>query len=334
MSPAQTIEQEAAGWLLALEDGPLSTTDEAAFEAWMEASAKHKAAFWRMEYAWEEAGRIRALGPAIEDGDQEEEISRSALQRLLRWRPGSILTFALAAVCTAWIAHSFTQLLNPRESSSAPTLRQYHTATGAKQIVGLEDGTKIHLNTQSILRAEMSDERREMWLEAGEAFFDVAHNKDRPFVIHAGDRLITVLGTRFSVRNVDGKVVVSVLEGRVRVDEMQNSRLLRSSVLNGGSIAMADGSSTLVAERSDAKVEDALSGRSGMLTFDQMPLSTIAAEFNRYNLRKLSIVGQELDAIKMSGTFPYDQPEAFARLLRDAYGFSMLETDQAITVSE
>lgn len=79
MSPAQTIEQEAAGWLLALEDGPLSTTDEAAFEAWMEASAKHKAAFWRMEYAWEEAGRIRALGPAIEDGDQEEEISRSAL---------------------------------------------------------------------------------------------------------------------------------------------------------------------------------------------------------------------------------------------------------------
>jgi transmembrane sensor len=102
----------------------------------------------------------------------------------------------------------------------------------------------------------------------------------------------------------------------------------------GGKIAMAEGTATLVTERSEEKVESALSWRSGMLSFDQKPLSAIAEEFNRYNVKKVVLAGPSLEGVRISGTFPSDQPDAFARLLRDAYGLKISETADEITVSE
>lgn len=327
MNRAECANREAADWLIAHEDGALSLAERALFEAWLMESDGNRAAFWRLEAAWREADRIRALGPA------------DAAEPPRRWPRMASRALALAAsiaiVAGAWtLSPRLAQYLPSFERDAPQSQQTFATALGMKKLIGLEDGSRIQLNTLSVVRAQISPVRREVWLEKGEAFFDVAHLKGRPFIVHAGDRQIIVLGTKFSVRRDGEKVIVSVLEGRVRVDEMKDNRLLRSSVIVGGNIAMAQGAATLVTERSEEKVQDTLSWRTGMLNFDQTPLPAIAAEFNRYNARKIVIDGDALENVRISGTFPAEQPDAFARLLRDAYGFGVTDSVEEIRVSE
>src|SRR5690606_30056941 len=152
------------------------------------------------------------------------------------------------------------------------------------------------------------------------------------FVVHAGDRKITVLGTQFSVRRAEDRVVVAVLDGRVEVAELKDGRAMRSSIITGGDVAVAEGDATLVTSRSRSMVEQALAWRGGMLSFDQEPLTAITAEFNRYNAVKLVLDGHTVDDIRITGTFPSDKPEAFARLLREAYDLQVVETGQEIRI--
>ena len=328
MSRAQRASIEAADWLIALEDGPLSPEDQARFDAWFAASEGNKAAYWRLEYGWDEADRVGSLGP----GQVGRAVEAGLRAKARWWQPVAIA----ASIALLLLLQPFVRYWPLPPHHAAPTriaAISYATPLGGKRVVGLADGSRIQLNTQSKVRTEISNARREVWLDRGEAFFEVAHRDDLPFVVHAGDRQITVLGTKFAVRRDGGKVVVTVLEGRVRVDELRDNVPMRSSIIVGGDIALAEGAATLVTARSEAKVESALSWREGMLTFDQKPLPAIADEFNRYNAKKLVLDGPAVGAIRITGTFPAARPDAFARLLRDAYGLQLDETEHEIRVS-
>jgi transmembrane sensor len=330
MSRAGQANAEAADWLIARENGPLTPETQAAFDAWFAASEGNKAAYWRLEFGWEEADRAGALGHG-----SVEPVEEIVPRRPVRWW---IPTAIAASIALFFIAPYFAAELSifAPATKLAPVetaAKSFATPVGGKRLVGLEDGSRIQLNTQSKVRTEITVRRRQVWLEQGEAFFEVAHRKDQPFIVYAGDRQITVLGTKFSVRRDGEKVVVSVLEGRVRVDEVKDNRLMRSSIIVGGDIAMAEGAATLVTGRSEEKVENALSWRTGMLTFDEKPLPAIATEFNRYNAKKLVLEGEAVSAIRITGTFPSDKPDAFARLLRDAYGLEVDDTANEIRVS-
>lgn len=330
MSRAEQANGEAADWLIAQEDGPLPPGDQAKFDAWLAASEGNKAAYWRLEYGWAEADRVGALGRGEVGRGEEPGVRRN----LRWWLPAAVA----ASVALVFGIQHFVE----KASSSGPAgktvpeqmaAKSYATPLGGERLVGLEDGSRIQLNTQSKVRTVITTDRRQVWLDQGEAFFEVTPRKNQPFIVHAGDRQITVLGTKFSVRREGDKVVVTVLEGRVRVDEVRGNQLMRSSIIVGGDIAMAQGAATLVTARSKEKVESALSWRQGMLTFDEKPLPAIAAEFNRYNAKKLVLQGQSVAAIRITGTFPSDKPDAFARLLRDAYGLEVDDTASEIRVS-
>jgi len=320
MSRAEQSNLQAADWLIAREDGELSPTDRAEFNAWFEASEGNKAAFWRLEYGWAEADRVAALGR--EGGEQADE---AIARRGRRWWVPAALAASIALVFSLQYFGKYVPF--PGTSGNAAPeqaiARTYTTPLGGKRLVGLEDGSRIQLNTRSTVRALMASDRREIWLDRGEAFFEVTQRDGQPFIVHAGDRQITVLGTSFSVRRDDEKVVVMVLEGRVRVQEVRDNRLLEPKILVGGDIAMVEGAATLVTARSGQQVQNALSWRTGMLTFDEQTLPAIASEFNRYNVKKLVLDGQSVAAIRITGTFPSDRPDAFARLLRDAYGLEV-----------
>lgn len=75
------------------------------------------------------------------------------------------------------------------------------------------------MNTATIVRTASRANGREAWLGKGEAYFNIAHRPDQPFVVHAGPRTVTVLGTRFIVRRDGEKVTVAVLSGRVRIED-------------------------------------------------------------------------------------------------------------------
>lgn len=322
MSAAREIEDRAARWLIRREEPDWSDRDQAELDAWLEQSLAHKAAFWRLDHGWREADRIRSLGLASEPGRD------SAEARMGRWWKPAALAASLAAV----VGVGALQL---GQHAPAPAIveARYHTPVGGRTTVPLPDGSRIELNTATAVRTAITAYRRKVWLDRGEAYFDVAHVEGRPFEVHAGDRIIMVLGTKFSVRRDADRVMVSVIEGRVRIEDSDPAETAPSAILTAGDVAIARGPSTLLTARSEARVESALAWRDGMLTFDQTTLADAAAEFNRYNRRPIVISDPAAASIRIGGTFRASNVDAFVRLLRDAYGLRVEHDPEAVRIS-
>jgi len=321
MSRAQQANDRAAAFIIAQEDGNWNNASQAQLGAWLAESDGNKAAYWRLKHSWREADRISALGHGRADPGQE---SRPARRRWWVWASvAASIVIAIGGVYEQW----------PQMESPSQQIAGYQTAVGGLKDVTLSDGSHIQLNTASRVRTSLTAHRREAWLESGEAFFEVAHRSGAPFVVHAGDHQVTVLGTKFSLRREGKNLKVAVLEGRVRVDELKDGRPVRSAVIEGGDIAIAEDSALFVTSRSGQAVENALAWRQGMLEFNQAPLSEVAAEFNRYNKRQIVVTDPDAAGFRIGGMFPASNPDAFVRLLHDAYGLQVVTTDSEIKIS-
>jgi transmembrane sensor len=310
MTPALHIEEEAARWLLRREEPGWTEVDGQALEAWLAESAAHQAAFWRLEHGWRRADRLAARPlPAAE--------TRTPWTRRFAPLAASLVALVGAGV---WLAHDAAG-------------RVYATDVGGHEVAPLPDGTRIELNTDTKLRADVTREHREVWLDKGEAYFEVAHDKAHPFTIYAGKRKVTVLGTKFSVRRTGDEVQVTVVEGKVRVDPVDAPRPTPPAVLTPGQIAIAKGAATLVTPKTVAAAQSELSWRQGMLVFDQYTVERAAEEFNRYNRRKIIVTSPDAAAIRIGGTFETDNIDGFVELLQQGYGLKIEKTDDAVKIT-
>lgn len=327
MTDARSARDRAADWIIAREQEGWSARDQEALDAWLDESDLNKAAFWRLEHSWREADRVAALGGGLAAAPRGRVFAWR-----LRPRTWAALT-ALAASVAAIVGVSFHEA-RPSGGAGAVATATFATEVGGHRALGLSDGSRVELNTDTRVRTEIGGNRRAVWLDKGEAFFEVAHRDGVPFIVHAGSREITVLGTKFSVRRFGGKVTVWVREGRVRVENVEHASAARSAVVTAGGVALSDGAATLVTSASPERVEQALSWREGMLSFDQERLGDIALEFNRYNRKKIVVGDAEAANIRIGGAFPASEPDAFARLLRDAYALEVEETQSAIKIEK
>src|SRR5690606_4221040 len=176
-------------------------------------------------------------------------------------------------------------------------------------------------------------------LKQGEAFFEVAPDETRPFVVRTGDRRVIAVGTKFSVQNLDGEVRVLVTEGKVRVEGSDSRRTGAGAdagavLLAAGDIARTDGSAVLVQKAPTPRVEELLSWREGYLRFHETALADAVAEMNRYNTRKIFIEDPELAAIRISGTFRPTQYEAFVRVLQNGFSIQARVEEERITLTQ
>lgn len=324
MSRAREAQDTAARWIVAREEPDWTEMDQTQLDVWLAESDLNRVAFLRLEQSWREADRIGSLGPALMPETLHGD--RALHRRMKRWVPLAAAASLVAAVGLSWQEYS------PWSSFDVVSAR-YDTEIGGHKNIDLPDGSKVELNTFSNIRTAVGDNGREVWLDRGEAYFEVAHDKSRPFIVHVGNRLVTVLGTKFSVRSDGDKVSIFVREGRVRVEDMRGTEAVRSTTIIGGEIALARGAATLVTAKSNERVEDALAWRGGMLSFDQDPLSEVAAEFNRYNHQQLIVTDTAAANMRIGGIFPASRPVEFVRLLRDAYGLKIENAPDEIRIS-
>lgn len=319
MTNAMQIEEIAARWLQRREQADWTARDQAELDAWLNQDAENKVAYWRLEYGWRKVNRLAALqSPSATSHRSRKSPFRHVWRRI-----------ALAATSIAGIAACFIMVST---STDFWKHRTYETDVGAHETVSLSDGSKVELNTGTLVRTAVNSKGREVWLEKGEAYFEVAHDQSRPFIVHAGDRTITVLGTKFSVWREGDRVNVSVVEGRVRVDD--TSARAEPAVVTKGDVVVAHGASNLIARKSVDEVNTALSWRQGVLRFDQSTLADAAAEFNRYNHKQLVVSGPRIAQIRIGGSFDPSNVDAFARLLHQAYGLKVEEAGSEIKISE
>ena len=309
---ADELENLAAAWL-AREDRGLAADEAAALDAWLSASTLNRVAYLRLKGAWQRADRLSALnGP---------ELSHPAAVRFSVRRP---LMAALAAALLVAVGTGGWYL------SHQPKEQVFATAVGKAQAVTLADGSRMELNTDTRVRTDMTTARRVVTLESGEAYFEVVHDAHRPFVVYAGNRRITDLGTKFSVFRNGDDVRVTVREGRVKVEILGQAP--QPVVTDGGHEVVTKGGETLVLTKPDADIADDLSWRSGMLVFKEQTLAEAADQFNRYNTRQILVEGNARK-IRIGGSFKADNVDVFVLLLHRGFGLSVNDQGDRILVS-
>lgn len=328
MSREREAQDHAAYFIVAREEPGWSEEHGAELEAWLAESDLNRIAFLRLEHSWREADRLRALRSAVTPSMlQGQRQQRSPVRRVSWW----VSAAAAASLVVTIGLGSYRSSI--RTTPTKVATARFEAKIGDRRIVALADGSKIELNTASVIHAAVDKGRREVWLDKGEAYFEVKHDPTRPFVVHAGDRQVTDLGTKFSVRRDGDRVSVFVRQGRVRVDDIEDEHVVRSTTITAGDIALARGAATLVTGASQKRVTEALAWREGMLSFDQERLADIAAEFNRYNRQQLVVTDRAAAELRIGGMFPAEKPDDFVRLLRDAYGLKVEEGPQTIRIS-
>ncbi|WP_219211472.1 FecR family protein [Variovorax boronicumulans] len=322
MTEAERIESLAADWLARRDGEVWSDVDQQALDAWIAESIAHRVAWLRLASAWQRGDRLSALhapaAPAASHADSRAWLPRFSLQRIAA---GVLIAVASAS----WLAWQYGPSLHGD--------RHYATAVGARQSVALRDGSMLTLNTATQLRASVNESERKVWLDDGEAYFDIAHDKDHPFVVIAGNRRITVLGTRFLVRRQGDQVKLTVEEGRVQVASTQDPKGGEPTVLTRNQSAVASANSLLVMSKSAKQINDELSWRQGRIVFDQTTLGEAATQFNRYNTRKLVIADPAIQGIRIGGSFDVHNMDGFVSLLKQGFGLSAQDVGNETRVS-
>ena len=315
---AKEIKARAAEWLERQERTDWSEKDRAELDEWLAQSTAHEVAYVRLESAWARTERLVVLRPLVPEQDSQVKSARRFFTPFaMRVAAG----FALVAVLGGGAAYF---LLQPRD-------RTYTTAIGGRETIAFADGTRIELNTNTVLRARMNTDQRIVWLDRGEAFFRVKHDATHPFIVMIGDHRVTDIGTQFAVARGSKDVRVSVTEGRVTFDAPGVAS--QAALLKQGDVAVASAQSMSVTRKSTQAISEELGWRHGVIVFRHTTLAEAAAELNRYNRVKL-VVSDPIAAQRTIGaTFRTSDVELFARVAEVALGLHVTDRGNEIEIS-
>jgi transmembrane sensor len=300
----ERAEREAADWFMRLGAKVIPAGLVEDFYAWRREPLNHQA-YGRIESLWRKSGRLAsdpdidlAVHAALERGAARRKAG--LLAEISRKRGLGLAILALAAITTVYV-------LNRPDG--------YATRVGEQRVVRLGDGSRITLDTNSAVTVSLDEHRREIRLSRGQAFFDVAADPARPFVVATDRGQVRALGTRFEVELRGEDLQVTLVEGAVEV--LRRSRGINDAaplILSPGqrvTLATA-GDETAQLRPVQVDVTIATSWTTGRLTFRETPLAEAVAEVNRYSREKIELRGDEVGARAVSGAFDAGDTQAFA----------------------
>lgn len=316
MNASTQTDRLAAEWLARREGDHWDAAQAAALEAWLSERTAHRVAFLRMQAAWDEAARLKALAPA-----QSAAPGPDVLVLAPRPRPAPATPRPRRA---AWRAAGLAALLVLGVAAGQAWWRSgieradYRTVLGRLDTVTLSDGSRATLGSDSHIQVRLDRGERHVDLAQGEGYFEVAKDVDRPFVVAVGGQRVVAVGTAFSVRRQDGGLRVVVTEGTVRL-EPGGAGGAAPTLLPAGSIATTRGDDVLVRLQSPADAARLVDWREGVLAFQDTSLAAAAEEFNRYNARRLLLGDDAAAALRVGGSFRWDNLETFVALLEAGF---------------
>ncbi len=314
----KSIDTQAASWIERRHFGPWTDVEQAEFDGWLAQSIGHRVAYLRLNSSWKRTKRLAALSAAQAKSSATAE-RKSTRPLLMKVAAG----FAVLTLAGLGAAHF---LLQPRD-------RIFSTPVGGHETVTFSDGTRVELNTNTVLRVRMTTDQRAVWLERGEAYFEVKHDPVHPFVVMIGNRRVTDLGTKFSVHREKSRMEVAVVQGRVWFDDSDKQTEKDGTLLTPGDVAVATATGLSVTRKSLQAVTAELTWRQGLLVFDKTTLADVAAAFNRYNRAKLVVRDPAVASIQIGGTFQANDVEDFARLAETVLGLHVKHEADDILIS-
>ncbi len=304
---AEDIDAEAARYVARMDGDAWSDADEADLDIWLAQGPLHPGALLRAQAAWMTLDRPFAAHAA----------SRDAAVPAPRFSRRGLLAGGGAAIAAS-IAGGV--LLSGGTS--------YATAVGEVRRVPLGDGSIVAINTASAIDVRLDTADRNVRLDRGEAWFQVAKDKHRPFVVAAGRARVRAVGTAFSVRRSNGGAHVMVTEGEVEVwTEGAEGHRVRLTAGSRGFVA--DNAAIEEAATSPSSIDRALAWRNGKIDLAGDRLDGAVAEFNRYNPRQLIVGDPAIAGERFDGVFRTDDPEGFAKAVEVSLGVPIDLSDPA-----
>jgi transmembrane sensor len=322
---ANVIRRQASEWLVLTESDDATVADRKRFEEWLREAPGHRRAFTELERTW---GRLTALGGrAAVRGDTgaepDPDVVLKHVDRMGRERRRPRAAWAAAAALMAAAVFA-TLLYFPTESQM-----MYRTGVGERQTVPLADGSTVDLNTDSELLVKYTNDLRVVDLRRGEAFFKVALDEGRPFMVSAGHGMVHAIGTAFTVRLKSSELVaVTVSEGIVEVTQLALDHAGGASrpagkpaaTLHQGQRAEYDRRATRIQTIAPQDLEREQAWRKGLLMFENESLANVLEEVNRYTTTPLVLADAELGKLRLGGTFRAGRVEALLNVLEKAFG--------------
>ncbi len=301
---SKVIEQ-AASQIVQHEAG-VTAADRQRLGEWLEETPAHGEAFARVHRTWSDVSSLQELAE-LEPLDPE----RNGLFERVRYSFRR-LSLAPIAVFSAAIFAVFVVVELYTTGTSNDISVQYETDISEVREVTLQDGSVVTLGPESRISAHLAEDQRKVVLKSGEAFFSVAKNNERPFVVLSGDTAIRVLGTRFNVHKGVSGLTVSVAEGLVEVAKSPLNKGPDSGQLSlrrqlGAGEKVESPLQGGLEDIQKISVERAGVWRSGMLYYDNTDLREVVADANRYSKQRIVIVSRKLYDLKVIAAFRTDQ---------------------------
>lgn len=287
-----TLSDEAIDWLVTLNSGRATETDQAAFEEWRRRSPEHELAAREAEAIWYGIGVV---------GDQARDEKRKTRRTKVTRRA------VLGVAGVVLLGVTAERFVGPR------LFADYTTGVGEQRTIVLSDGSSIFLNAATALSVDLTEERRWLTLHEGQATFTVAHDADRPFIVQARNGRTQAIGTVFDVDIRPEEVVVTVLEGIVAIttDAAPNETAMAGADQR---VRYASGAPSR-AEQVDGDLETAW--RRGKLIFERRPLGDVVAEIRRYRGGQIMVASDRLSSLEVTGVFDLSDPDAILRTIEE-----------------
>lgn len=308
---------DAASWFVRLQRRPSDNELRDAFEAWLASDPRHPVEWAQVSGTWDRLGELKDEPEILAAREAlRAELAQTKRAPQMRWAAGiaAIVLAGGAALGLGSWRQSQQQAEQPAAVATAQAIAVYRTPVGGQQTIALEDGSKVTLSTDSEVRLTEWGAHRALTVVRGEAYFKVAKNPERPFVVTAAGRSVTALGTAFDVRVDPGQWSVSLIEGKIRVADTDAS----VDLTPGRHLTQVGDTPWTVETRNVAELA---TWREGRLVFDNRPLASIVDEMNRYSARKVRITDPALAATPLSGRFKSGDVAGFVATL-EAYGMA------------
>jgi transmembrane sensor len=289
---------QAADWLVRLQAADATEAEACDFDAWLSADPANAAAY---DATLAVALELRSEAGAIAQGLAKAPPRRPASRAWL-------IAGGLAAAAALALA------VMPYGAFAPPQTQTYATGKGEHRTVKLADGSTLELNAGSSLSVTLGRHERHVAMPQGEAVFDVAADKARPFLIDAGDRTVRVVGTRFDVRHRGDSLSVTVERGvvEVRPNTGLGGRVWR--LHPGQRLDTTQGAAAAVALNA-ADPQQVESWRAGRLIYRDQPLGEVVADLNEQFVKPIALADPALAQIRVSGVLVLDDQAAVIRRL-------------------
>ena len=300
--------EEAAIWharlLDAKSDPALAAACQTDFERWLAADPRHARAFEETQQLWTKLEEpVAQVLSEMETESKAETAVRGRRWTLPRlWSP-VFPNAALAACCALFLAIATVVYYD----DAVDRLRSDHmAAVGERLPVELEDGSRVTLNSDSAITFDVDGDSRRVRLLRGEAWFEVAAEPDRPFVVETPLGSVRVTGTSFNLRLQEDRATVSLVEGSLMLHP-SDAESTELEILPSQQASLLP---TGVSEATPFDETALMAWLRGQLVFYDTPLGDVVAELNRYRDGYILVVNSDLERLRVSGVFRTDDPNA------------------------